>query len=167
MGRLTENSVLNVKNKSHAVTAEITVPEGTVPSGVLIAQGGAFGEWAVYVKDGRPAYIRSHNLFGVQRFTVYGDRTIPAGTDQVRLEFPYDGGGLAKGGTATLYIDDDPVGTGRVEATIPLIFSTAPTSAQTRRHTSATTTAPRTAASRSASDGSRSISARTLRTPTT
>ena len=122
MGRLTENSVLNVKNKSHAVTAEITVPEGTVPSGVLIAQGGAFGGWAVYVKDGRPAYC--YNLFGVQRFTVYGDRTIPAGTHQVRLEFAYDGGGLAKGGTATLYIDGDPVGTGRVEATIPLIFST-------------------------------------------
>jgi arylsulfatase len=121
MGRLTENSVLNVKNKSHAVTAQIVVPDGTAANGVLISQGGAFGGWAVYALDGRPAYC--YNLFGIQRFKVVGDAAIPSGEHQVRMEFTYDGGGLAKGGSVTLYLDGAPVGQGRVEATEPMMFS--------------------------------------------
>jgi hypothetical protein len=120
MGRLSENSVLNLKNKSHAVTANVDVPaEGA--SGVIIAQGGAFAGWALYLHDGRPAYC--HNLFGLQLFKVYGDAAVPAGTHQVRMEFAYDGGGLAKGGTVTLYVDGTPVGEGRVEATVPMVYS--------------------------------------------
>ena len=120
MGRLTESSVVNIKNKSHAVTAEIVVPE-TGAEGVIIAQGGAFAGWSLYTKDGRPKYC--YNLLGLQRFTIEGDATIPPGTHQVRMEFAYDGGGLAKGGTVTLYLDGDKVGEGRVEATVPMIFS--------------------------------------------
>jgi len=121
MGRLSENSVANIKNKSHTITVQVDVPEGTTPNGVLIAQGGAFGGWAIYVKDARPAYC--YNLFGLQRFKVYGDTDISAGEHQVRAEFAYDGGGLAKGGTVTLYLDGAQVGEGRVEATQPMMFS--------------------------------------------
>ena len=71
------------------------MPEGGA-NGVIIAQGGAFGGWALYAKDGKPAYC--YNLFGLQRFKVYGDEAIPAGEHQVRMEFTYDGGGLGKGG---------------------------------------------------------------------
>jgi hypothetical protein len=120
MGRLSESSVLNVKNKSHAVTAEIDVPEGGA-QGVVIAQGGAFAGWSLYAKDGKPTYC--YNLLGLQRFKVEGDAAIPAGTHQVRMEFAYDGGGLAKGGTVTMYVDGDEVGGGRVEGTVPMIFS--------------------------------------------
>jgi arylsulfatase A-like enzyme len=120
MGRLTEASVVNIKNKSHAITAQIDVP-ATGASGVIVAQGGAFGGWSVYVKDGRPAYC--YNLFGLRQFKVYADTEIPAGEHQVRAEFAYDGGGLAKGGTVTLYLDGKPVGQGRVDATEPMIFS--------------------------------------------
>src|SRR5207342_1524195 len=120
MGRLTESSVVNIKNKSHAVTAQLDVPEGGV-SGVIIAQGGAFGGWALYADKGRPAYC--YNLFGLQRFKVYGSDAIPMGEHQVRMEFAYDGGGLAKGGTVTLYVDGMPVGDGRIGATQPMIFS--------------------------------------------
>jgi arylsulfatase len=120
MGRLTENSLLNIKNKSHAVTAEIVVPE-TGAEGVILAQGGAFAGWSLYTKDGRPKYC--YNLLGLQRFKIDADATIPSGTHQVRMEFAYDGGGPAKGGTVTLYLDGDQVGEGRVEATVPLIFS--------------------------------------------
>jgi arylsulfatase A-like enzyme len=120
MGRLTENSVVNLKNKSHAVTAQIVVPDSGA-QGVLIAQGGAFGGWSLYATGGRPAYC--YNLFGLQRFKVTGDRSIPAGEHQVRAEFAYDGGGLAKGGTVTLFIDGEKVGEGRVEATQPMLFS--------------------------------------------
>ena len=120
MGRLTENSLVNIKNKSHAITAEVVVPESGA-EGVIVAQGGAFAGWSLYAKDGRPKYC--YNLLGLQRFMIEADAEIPAGTHQVRMEFAYDGGGLAKGGTVTLYVDGAKVGEGRVEATVPLIFS--------------------------------------------
>jgi arylsulfatase len=120
MGRLSENSVLNIKNKSHAVTAEVVVPDGG-PNGVIISQGGGFAGWSLYAKDGKPVYC--YNLLGLQRFKIEGDSSIPAGEHQVRMEFAYDGGGLAKGGSVTLYVDGDKVGEGRVEGTVPMVFS--------------------------------------------
>jgi arylsulfatase len=86
-----------------------------------VAQGGAFGGWVIYFRDGRLKYC--HNFIGLQRFTIEGEGTVPAGTHQVRMEFAYDGGGPAKGGTVSLYVDGARVGEGRVEATVPLIFS--------------------------------------------
>jgi arylsulfatase A-like enzyme len=120
MGRLSENSVINLKNKSHSVTAEIVVPDGGA-EGVIIAQGGAFAGWALYLLDGKPAYC--HNLLSLARFKAYGDTAVPPGMHQVRMEFAYDGGGLAKGGTITLYIDGKQVGDGRAEATVPMAYS--------------------------------------------
>jgi arylsulfatase len=120
MGRLSENSVINLKNKSHSVTAEIVVPDGG-GSGVLIAQGGAFAGWALYLQDGKPKYC--HNLAGLQRFYVEAETAVTAGEHQVRMEFTYDGGGLGKGGVATLYIDGDQVGEGGIGATVPMIYS--------------------------------------------
>jgi arylsulfatase A-like enzyme len=120
MGRLTENSVLNLKNKSYSVSAQIVLRK-TPAEGVIIAQGGRFGGWALYAKDGKPAYC--YNVAGVRSFTIYGDAAIPEGEHQVRMEFAYDGGGLAKGGTATLYIDGKKCGSGRVEITMPMAFS--------------------------------------------
>ncbi len=120
MGRLTENSVIVTKNKSHAVTAKLQVPDGGA-DGVIIAQGGAFGGWSLYAKDGKPAYC--YNLLGLRRFKVYGDAAIPGGEHQLRMEFTYDGGGLGKGGTAKLFLDGTQVGEGRLDGTVPLIFS--------------------------------------------
>jgi arylsulfatase A-like enzyme len=120
MGRLSENSVVNIKNKSHAVTAEIVVPDGRA-QGVIVAQGGSIGGWSLYAKNGRPKYC--YNLLGVRRFYVDGDREIPSGTHQVRVEFAYDGGGLGKGGGVTLFVDGEKVGEGRVDATAAMVFS--------------------------------------------
>ncbi len=120
MGRLSEWSVLNIKNKSYAVTAEVIVPEGGA-EGVIVAQGGITGGWSIYVKDGKPSYC--YNFVGLDHYFVEGEKTIPAGTLQVRMEFDYDGGGLAKGGTVTLYIDGNKVGEGRVDKTEPFVFS--------------------------------------------
>ena len=120
MGRLSENSVVSIKNKSFSVTAELDVPEDGA-DGVVIAQGGRFGGWAVYAKHGRAKFV--YNVLGIQEFSTEADAPIPAGTHQVRMEFAYDGGGLAKGGNVTLYYDGTAVGTGRVEATEPMIFS--------------------------------------------
>ena len=121
MGRLTENSVLVLKNKSHAVTAEIDVSsEGA--RGVIVAQGGAFGGWSLYAHDGTLTYC--YNFFGLQRFRIAADRVLPVGRHQARMEFAYDGGGLGKGGTVRLFVDGEQVGEGRVDATQPMIFST-------------------------------------------
>ena len=120
MRRLSENSVLNLKNKSHTVTCEIDVNDPNA-SGVVVAQGGEFGGWSVYLVDGTPKYC--YNLFGIQQFRVSGAGRVPAGTHQVRVEFTYDGGGLGKGGTASIYLDGSKVGEGRVEGTVPLVFS--------------------------------------------
>jgi arylsulfatase len=120
MGRLSENSVVSVKNKSFSVTAEVDVPDGGV-EGVIIAQGGRFGGWSVYAKNGKAKFV--YNVLGIQEFTTEADVPIPAGTHQIRVEFAYDGGGLAKGGDVTLYYDGTKVGAGRVGATQPMIFS--------------------------------------------
>ena len=120
MGRLSENSVIVIKNKSHAVTANITVPDRGA-EGVIISQGGAFAGWSLYVKDSTPKYC--YNTLGLTLSTITSDRALTPGDHQVRMEFAYDGGGLAKGGTVTLYIDGDKAGEGRVEATVPMVFS--------------------------------------------
>jgi arylsulfatase len=120
MSRLTENSIVNIKNKSHAVTAEIVVPEDGA-RGVIIAQGGSIGGWSLYVKEGRLRYC--YNLLGVQRFYVDTDRVIPPGLHQVRMEFDYDGPGLGKGGTARLFLEGVALGQGAIAATAAMMFS--------------------------------------------
>jgi arylsulfatase len=121
MGRLSESSVINIKNKSHAVTCVVVVPEGG-GHGTIIAQGGRYGGWTVYLtEDGRPAYC--YNLFGLERFKVYGSEPLAAGEHQVRMEFDYDGGGVGQGGTATIFVDGTEVGSGRVDNTVPGVFS--------------------------------------------
>ena len=120
MGRLSEHAVINIKNKSHSVTAQLQVPDDGA-EGVLISQGGAFAGWSLYMNGGTPKY--AYNFLGLQIFTIEGNEQVEVGSHQVRMEFAYDGGGLAKGGTVTLYIDGHAVGEGRVEATVPMAFS--------------------------------------------
>ena len=120
MGRLSENSVVSIKNKSHSVTAEITVP-ATGAEGVIIAQGGNIGGWALYAKGGKLKYC--YNLLGINYFYVEAADPLPAGDHQVRMEFAYAGGGLGKGGDVTLYVDGKAVGAGKVAATAPMVFS--------------------------------------------
>ena len=120
MGQLSENSVINIKNKSHSVTAEVTVPAGGA-EGVIVAQGGNIGGWTLYAKAGKLKYC--YNLLGVQQFYAESTDRLPAGDHQVRMEFTYDGGGLGKGGTASLFVDGKPVGSGKVAATAAMVFS--------------------------------------------
>src|SRR6202042_1743500 len=120
MGRLSENSVLNMKNKSHSVTAEIVVPP-TGAEGVIIAQGGNIGGWSLYAKGGKLKYC--YNLLGISYFYAESASTLPAGDHQVRMEFAYAGGGLGKGGQVTLYVDGKKVGEGAIPMTQAIVFS--------------------------------------------
>ena len=115
-----EGVFLNIKNKSKTITAEVEVPEDG-GNGAIIVQGGRFGGWALYVKDGIPAY--DYNFIGMQRFTVEATEKLKAGKSTIRFEFAYDGGGLAKGGMGTLYVNDEKVGEGRIPRTQPMVFS--------------------------------------------
>lgn len=120
MTGMTENVFLNIKNKSKTITADIEVPEGKT-NGVILVQGGRFGGWGLYVKDGVPAY--DYNFLGLERFTIAGKDRLEPGKATIRFEFAYDGGGVGKGGTGTLYVNDEKVAEGRIERTQPMIFS--------------------------------------------
>jgi hypothetical protein len=118
--RLSENCVLPLKNKSHSITANVTVPESGA-AGVIVTQGGGVGGWPLYAHEGRLKYC--YKFFGIEYYLVSADEPIPAGKHQLRMEFTYEGGGLAKGGDVTLYYDGKPVGKGRVDQTEPMAFS--------------------------------------------
>ena len=120
IGRLNAFSVINVKNRSHRVTAEVVVPAGGC-EGVIAAQGGLPGGWSIYVQDGRLMYC--YNFYGIDLFYVESSEPLPEGTHLVRMAFDYDGGGVAKGGTVHLLVDDRLVGEGRVARTQPLPFA--------------------------------------------
>jgi arylsulfatase len=140
MTRLSENSVLSIKNKSFSVTAEVVVPDGAGHdgnggdgeagddageagdvNGTIIAQGGAIGGWSFHTRKGKAAF--TYNVLGVQAFTAEATEPVPPGTHQLRAEFTYDGGGYGKGGDVTLYYDGEKAGEGRIGATQPFIFS--------------------------------------------
>lgn len=118
---MSENVFINIKNRSKTLTADVEIPSGKVANGILIAQGGRFGGWALYVKDGIVAY--DYNFLGMQRFTVKATQKLTPGTHTIKFDFVYDGGGIGKGGLATLYIDNKKVGEGRIERTQSAIFS--------------------------------------------
>jgi arylsulfatase len=120
MGRLSEYSVLALKNKSYSITAEVVVPDSGA-EGVIVAQGGLTGGWSIYAKEGKPKFC--YNFLGLEHYYVTSDQILPSGQHQVRMEFDYDGGGLGKGGTVTLYVDGDQVGQGHVKQTEPFVYS--------------------------------------------
>jgi arylsulfatase len=120
MSRLSEGSMVVTHNKSYSLTAEIEVPESG-GNGVIVAIGGSIGGWSLYAHEGKLKHC--YNFFGIERFFAEGTQPIPAGKHQVRMEFTYDGGGLAKGGDVSLFVDGEKDGEGRVEQTVPMVFS--------------------------------------------
>lgn len=120
MGRLGENVVLNLKNKSYSVTAQVVLPEGEA-NGTIVAQGGAFGGWSLYASEGMLKFC--YNVLGIKRFYTESGSALPPGEHQVRMEFKYDGGGLGKGGGVSLFLDGEKLGEGRVDLTQPLSYS--------------------------------------------
>jgi len=120
MGRMPEAAVVSMKNVSFSITAELTIGD-RIAQGVIIAQGGRFGGWSLYAKEGKANFV--YNYFGLESYRTQAEQVLPAGTHQLRAEFAYDGGGLGKGGAVTLYYDGQGVGSGRIEHTQPLAFS--------------------------------------------
>jgi hypothetical protein len=117
--RVPESSSPNIKNKSHTITAYVEVPKQGA-EGVLVAAGGVAGGYALYIKAGKPVY--EYNWFNERRYKVIGAQLSP-GPATIRVDFKYDGGGIGKGGTVTLSVNDKKAGEGRVEKTVPARFS--------------------------------------------
>ncbi len=117
---ISENAFINVKNRSHTITAEVEIAKKAA-DGVLLAQGGRFGGWALYLKNGKPTY--TYNWLGLQRYTVAAKHALPVGSSTIRFEFTYGGGGLGKGGAAALFVDGKQAAMGRIDQTQCCVFS--------------------------------------------
>ena len=120
MTGMMEAVFINVKNRSKTITAEVEVPDGG-GNGTILAQGGRFGGWSLYVKDGVPGY--TYNYLGMQHTDITSGQRLAPGSATVRFQFDYDGGGPGKGGTGTLFVNGEKVGEGRVPHTQAGIFS--------------------------------------------
>jgi len=120
MDSMSENVFINIKNRSISITADVEIPEGGA-NGVILAQGGRFGGWSLYLKDGKPVYC--YNFLGLQEFKVAATQAVAPGKATIRMNFDYDGGGLGKGGTASILVNGANVASGRIEHTQPMIFS--------------------------------------------
>ena len=120
MEGMMENTFINIKNRSFSVTAELNIPKKGA-KGVILAQGGRFGGWAVYLKNGVPGF--TYNFLGLDQYVISAKKKLPAGKSTVKFDFAYDGGGLGKGGTVTIYVNGKKVASGRVDKTQPNIFS--------------------------------------------
>jgi len=121
MKRISEASVLNVKNKSFQVTAQVRVPDGSAQGTIVAQGGGSGGGWGLFMHEGAARF--AYSLFGINVFVTDAEKPLPAGEHQIRSEFAYEGEGFAKGGDVTLYYDGEQVGEGHVAVTQPMIFS--------------------------------------------
>ena len=117
---MSENAFINVKNRSHTITADLEVPKKGA-SGVILAQAGRFGGWSLYIKDGKPSY--TYNWLGLQQYTVTSKQALHAGKVNLRFEFAYDGGGTGKGGKGTLFVNGKQVAASRIDQTQCCFFS--------------------------------------------
>lgn len=120
MTGLSENVFINVKNRSHAITAEVEIPEKGA-EGVILCQAGRFGGWSLYVKGGRPTY--TYNWLGLKRFIVAAEEPLSPGKATIRFAFAYDGGRPGSGGTGTILVNGKKVAEGRIDRTQAFVFS--------------------------------------------
>ncbi len=129
--RIDNEAAVNVRMRPFSVVAQAVIPEGGA-EGVLIAQGGRFAGWSLFVQDGRLIY--EHNYVGLEHYRVMSNVTIPSGPVSLGMEFAITGTfeitpeltdmevqGVK--GRATLYINDQPVGSGDIEKTVPFGWS--------------------------------------------
>jgi arylsulfatase len=119
MGGLQENAFINIKNSSSVFTADINVPAKA--SGVIVAMGGHFGGYSLYMVNGVPMF--TYNWVGKTEYDVKATKALTPGKHTVVFKFDYDGGGLGKGGTGTFLIDGVEAGKGRIEKTNANMFS--------------------------------------------
>lgn len=116
--RLAETAAPNTKNKSHTITAQINIPDKG-GDGVLVAEGGSGGGFALYIKNGKLVY--EYNFFDEDRYIVTSTEKVPVGKSTLKMDFIYEGkeGEMAKGGDIMLYANGNKIGEGKMDKSIP------------------------------------------------
>lgn len=113
-----EGSAPDLKNKSFSITADVEIPKANDNAeGILVAQGGRFAGWSFFLQDGKPTF--AYNFLGVERTLIKSTEAVPVGSSKVGFEFEFDGGTPGAGATGKLFINDKPVGEGRITKTVP------------------------------------------------
>lgn len=112
--RVPENSAPRVIGRSFEINARISVPPAGA-NGVLVTQGGRFGGYAFYLKEGRPVF--HYNMVNERQYVIRSDATVPTGDHVLTARFDIDQAVPGSGGKLTLLLDGKPVGTGRIEHT--------------------------------------------------
>ena len=120
MTGMLENAFINVKGRHHTVAAEVEVPDGKT-SGVIIAQAGYFGGWALYMKDGKARH--EYNFFGLERTNISDDKPLTPGKHTIHYEFIPDAAKPGTGGKSILSVDGKKVAEGQIPKTQPFAFS--------------------------------------------
>jgi arylsulfatase len=116
---MAENAFINVKNRSFSISADVQIPSSSA-SGVILAQGGRFGGWSLWLRDGRPRF--TYNWLGIERYDIVATGLASSGDRNIRFEFVYDGGKPGSGGLGRISIDGAYVAEGRVARTQPFLF---------------------------------------------
>jgi arylsulfatase A-like enzyme len=109
-----------IYNHSYTISAELEIPQSGA-EGVIVAEADHLGGFALFVQDGRLKH--TYSFVGVQEFRQESRTPLPTGSVNVRMEFAADAPKPATGGEVTLYVNDEPVGGGRIEHTVPARFS--------------------------------------------
>jgi arylsulfatase A-like enzyme len=120
MTGIMENAFINVKGVRHTVTAEVVVPDAKT-DGVIIAQAGYFGGWALYMKGGR--VVHDYNFFGLTHTKVASTSVLTPGAHTIVYEFVPDEAKPGTGGKSILTIDGKVVAEGHIPKTQPFVFS--------------------------------------------
>jgi arylsulfatase len=120
MTGITESAFINVKNCSYTITAPVELSDANT-KGVIIAQAGAFGGWAIYMKDGKVHH--EYNYFGLERTNIAGETALSPGKHEIKYEFIVDAPKPGSGGKCALYVDGQKVAEGYIPKTQPFAFS--------------------------------------------
>jgi arylsulfatase len=120
MDHLFENVFINTKNSSFTIESDLEVNQKA--EGVVLAMGGSFGGYSLYAQDGKLRFV--YNYLGDEYFEIISKTNLKPGVQKVSAEFKYDGEGVGKGGFITLKVNGEAVANGRVEKTMPFVYST-------------------------------------------
>ncbi|WP_337100178.1 arylsulfatase [Paenibacillus sp. YIM B09110] len=107
----------DIRNKPFEINASLN-RSSTRDEGVIVAQGGRFGGYSLYVQHNRLTFFYNHS-YGVQ-YVVTSDSELPAGAVTVSFRFAKTGDNE---GVATLYANGAKIGEGHVGHTGYLGFS--------------------------------------------
>jgi arylsulfatase len=118
--RLGENVAPNVKNRSHRIEADVTVSSGS-GTGVIVAQGGRFGGWSLYLKEGVPTY--AYNFFGIDMTYAVASERLTEGRHRITADFQYVGGGVGQAARVVLRVNGAAVAEAAIERTVSFLFS--------------------------------------------